>query len=166
MLKSENHYILDNYFRLHSEAIKFHLFSLFQQFNCHVTSTRSHLQNHICGPQCSLKDTKCNVAPDVYQEWCLKVCVCVCVSEHREAEHTFSIIELTIKGFFRMCWPMPVLNMIPVTDVFRSFNQYHGLLHACAIHFLMQLAKIKIHKIIKNCLPTASLIHLDAHRFT
>lgn len=49
-----------------------------------------------------------------------------CVAEQREAEHTFSITELTIKGFFRMCWPTPVLNMIPVTDMFwaPSFNQY------------------------------------------
>lgn len=31
-------------------------------------------------------------------------------------QHTFSMIPLTISGFFRMCWPIPVLNMIPVTD--------------------------------------------------
>lgn len=31
-------------------------------------------------------------------------------------QHTLSMIPLTISGFFRMCWPIPVLNMIPVTD--------------------------------------------------
>lgn len=30
--------------------------------------------------------------------------------------HTFSIIPFTINGFFKMCWPMPVLNIIPATD--------------------------------------------------
>ena len=31
-----------------------HLLALFQQFGCHVASTRTHLQHHICGSKSSL----------------------------------------------------------------------------------------------------------------
>lgn len=53
--------VSDNDFRLISDFkyfLNFDLLRLFQQLHCHVTSTRSHLQNHICGPQCSLKQTQ------------------------------------------------------------------------------------------------------------
>ena len=43
-----------------------HLLGFFQQFHCHVTSTRSHLQDHICWPQGSLKKKKKKPQP---QPW-------------------------------------------------------------------------------------------------
>ena len=42
-----------------------------------------------------------------------------------EGEPTLSMIELTTKGFFNMCWPMPVLNIIPVWFIIaRLFNAH------------------------------------------
>ena len=145
-----------------------HLLGFFQQFHCHVTSTRSHLQDHICWPQGSLKKKKKKTTATTmdYKHWesWMPVCnLCLqdsCVSKTKKVHWvlstrphcnstTFSMIPLTISGFFRMCWPMPVLNMIPVTDrtgtLSRTIYSKIAKTHFCPVYFLFKV-KFLSHK--------------------
>lgn len=60
------------------------------------------------------------------------VCVHLTFQYHSaRVQRTFSMIPLTINGFFRMCWPMPVLNMIPAREVKVKASRINRLKTIC-----------------------------------